>query len=241
MNNTDLNYWKNPTGVEVDRDRLKFLYVPDEAEHMMISWLAKRVFEYQQRHAWTEHQITKMIMITMGALLPGVLLHDYITYGAGKDLPSVEFGTFGVKYYYGPGQPLLSPEVVQPLSVDVRGHTVGIVEDLVDLGGTARFVRNLLCSETFGARDAVLIAPFRKSATGALDMEAITYSRVPADTWVITPRERVETMIKRVPYWASEGASKEECLSNLTRIGYAPYLLDEWFEAAWAKVETARP
>jgi hypoxanthine phosphoribosyltransferase len=231
----DLNYWKSPTGVEVPRDRLQFLYIPDEAEHMMISWLAKQVFAYQQRHAGTERQITKMIMITMGALLPGVLLHDYITYGASKDMPPVEFGTFGVKYYYGPGQPLTAPEIVQPLSIDVRGHNVGIVEDLVDLGGTAKFVRNLLRSDTYGARDTLLIAPFRKSATGALDMEAITYSRVPSDTWIITPRERVETMMKRVPYWRQQGTSKDECRQNLADIGYSPYLVDEWFEVAWAR------
>jgi hypoxanthine phosphoribosyltransferase len=231
----DLNYWKSPTGVEVARDRLQFLYIPDEAEHMMISWLAKQVFAYQQRHAGTERQITKMIMITMGALLPGVLLHDYITYGASKDMPPVEFGTFGVKYYYGPGQPLTAPEIVQPLSIDVRGHNVGIVEDLVDLGGTAKFVRNLLRSDTYGARDTLLIAPFRKSATGALDMEAITYSRVPSDTWIITPRERVETMMKRVPYWRQQGTSKDECRQNLADIGYSPYLVDEWFEVAWAR------
>lgn len=233
---TDLDYWRNPTGVTVPRDRLRFLYVTDDAEHMMISWLAKRVFEHQRRHAGSEQQLTKMVMITMGALLPGVLLHDYITHGASQDLPPVEFGTFGVKYYYGPGQPLAAPQVVQPLSIDVRGHNVGIVEDLVDLGGTATFVRNLLRSDTYGARETVLIAPFRKSATGVLDMEAITFSRVPADTWIITPRERVETMMKRVPYWAGEGASKDECVQNLRHIGYTVYLLDEWFDTAWARV-----
>jgi len=231
----DIDYWKNPEGVEVPHDRLKFLYVPDYAEHMMISWLAKRVFEHQQRHAGSEHQLTKMVMITMGALLPGVLLHDYITYGADKDMPVVEFGTFGVKYYYGPGQPLASPEIVQPLSIDVRGHTVGIVEDLIDLGGTARFVRNLLRSEQYGARETLLIAPYRKSATGALDMEILTFGRVPQDTWIITPRERVETMMKRVPFWAEQGASKDDCLDCLVRIGYSQYLLDEWFDAAWAR------
>jgi len=66
-------------------------------------------------------------------------------------------------------------------------------------------------------------------------MEAITYSRVPADTWIITPRERVETMMKRVPYWAQQGASRAECLENLAHIGYSQYLVDEWFDVAWAR------
>src|SRR5262249_24090190 len=141
--NHTLDYWKNPVGMDVPGDPLKFLYITDEAEHMMASWLAKRVFEYQQANAETPQQITKMIMITMGALLPGVLLQDYIAHCATPDMPKVEFGTFGVKCYYGPGQPLEHPEIVQPLSISVKGHTVGIIEDLIDLGGTARFVRDI--------------------------------------------------------------------------------------------------
>lgn len=230
-----LDYWQNPVGVEIKSDPLKFLYITDDAEHMMVSWLAQRVFDYQHATAGTERQFTKMVMITMGALLPGVLLQDYITHCATPDMPHVEFGTFGVKCYVGPGQPLERPEIVQPLSIDVRGHTVGMVEDLIDLGGTARFVRNTLCSPEYGARDVVIIAPYRKSAAATEDMEVITFGLIPKDTWVITPRERVETMVKRVPFWVKHGASKADCITNLRRIGYAQYLIDDWFEAAWER------
>ncbi len=234
----ELEFWRNPTGVEVPRDRLRFLYIPDYAEHMMVSWLAKQIFEYQHTHANTDKQISKMIMITMGALLPGVLLQDYIQHGAAKDMPEIEFGTFGVKCYYGPGQPLERPEIVQPLSIDIRGHTVAIVEDLIDLGMTAKFVQDTLTSPKYGARETIIIAPYRKSASSISAAEAITFGTVPHDTWIITPRERVETMIKRVPYWAGQGASRQECIDNLTKIGYHKYLIDEWFDAAWARVES---
>lgn len=229
-----LDYWRNPVGVEIPNDPLRFLYITDEAEHMMVSALAKQLFDYQQAAAGTERQMSKMIMITMGALLPGVLLQDYIHHCATPDMPAIEFGTFGVKCYYGPGQPLEHPEIVQPLSIDVRGHTVGVVEDLIDLGGTARFVRNLLCSPEYGARDVVIIAPYRKSrASIADDLEVLTFGVIPHDTWVITPRERVETMVKRVPFWANNGASKAECITNLRQIGYPAYLLEHWFDIAW--------
>ncbi|MCA0457271.1 MAG: phosphoribosyltransferase [Chloroflexi bacterium] len=230
-----LAFWQNPVGVTIPNDPLKFLYITDEAEHMMVSWLAKRVFDYQLHHAGTERQFTKMIMITMGALLPGVLLQDYITHCATPDMPDIEFGTFGVKCYIGPGQPLEHPEIVQPLSIDVRGHTVGMVEDLIDLGGTARFVRDTLTSEKYGARDVVIIAPYRKSA--AVEQNgAITFGFVPKDTWIITPRERVETMVKRVPFWARNGADKATCINNLRHIGYPQYLIDDWFDTAWMRV-----
>ncbi|MBE0690329.1 MAG: hypothetical protein IH587_09440 [Anaerolineae bacterium] len=234
---TSIDFWRNPVGVEIPGDPLRFLYVTDEAEHRMISWLAKRVFKYQQDHVGTSRQITRMVMITMGALLPGVLLQDYLAYCAPEGLPQIEFGTFGVKCYVGPGQPLAKPIIVQPLSIDVRGHTIGLVEDLIDLGNTARFVREVLTSPEYGAREIVIIAPYRKSAAQIDPMETITFGRVPKDTWIITPRERIETMVKRVPFWAEQGVSRENCIARLRMIGYPDYLIDDWFEAAWSSVE----
>ncbi|MCA9905627.1 MAG: hypothetical protein KC547_17350, partial [Anaerolineae bacterium] len=181
---TSIDFWRNPVGVEISGDPLRFLYVTDEAEHRMVSWLAKRVFEYQRHHAGTTRQITRMVMITMGALLPGVLLQDYLAYCAPQDLPQIEFGTFGVKCYLGPGQPLPEPLIVQPLSIDVRGQTIGLVEDLIDLGHTARFVREILTSPAYGAREIVIIAPYRKSAAQIDPMETITFGQVPKDTWI---------------------------------------------------------
>jgi hypoxanthine-guanine phosphoribosyltransferase len=230
-----LDYWRNPESVPVDGDDLSFLYIPDYAEHMIVTWLAQEVFAFQRTHARHQRQMTKMVMITMGALLPGVLLHDAVTYGAEGDMPPVEFGTFGVRFYEGPGKPLAQPSIVQPLSIDVHGQVVGIVEDLADLGRTAQYIQSVLCSEPYGARETVLIATYRKSATTKFDMEVITFGIVPAHTWIITPRERIETMIKRVPYWALQGLSQSECRANLEKIGYPPYLIDSWFEVAWRK------
>jgi hypoxanthine phosphoribosyltransferase len=233
---TEHHHWRSPQGVAVPGDPLRFAYVTDEAEHRAVSWLAKRIFEYQRAHLHDGQYLTKMIMITMGALLPGVLLQDYLGYSGDPDLPKLEFGTFGVRFYEGPGQPLDTPQIVQPLSINVAGHNVGIIEDLIDLGGTARFVRSTLTSPTYGARSTVVIASYRKSHPTPEDGHEIIYGMVPQDTWIITPRERIETMVKRVPYWAAQGLSKDQCLASLRAIGYPDYLLDEWFEIAWQGV-----
>ncbi len=230
-----LEYWRNPQGIPVEGDNLKFLYIPDYAEHMIASWQAKEVFRYQHEHAHDGKQITKMVMITMGALLPGVLLHDAVSWGASEDMPDVEFGTFGVKFYHGPCKRLSTPSRLQPLSIDVRGHVTAIVEDLADLGRTAKYVQEVLCSEEHGARETMLIATYRKSHTTNFNMDVIAFGVVPQDTWIITPRERIETMMKRVPYWATQGQSKDACHNNLWNIGYPKYLLDEWFDIAWER------
>ncbi len=218
----DLDFWRNPQGVAVPQDELKFLYIPDQVESLMVTELAKRIYAYQIENVG--RQISKAVMITMGGLLPGVMLHDHLAWYPHGDIPGVEFGTLGVRCYAGPGQPLDEPQVVQALTVDVEGEIVAVVEDLVDLGQTARFVHRHLMDK--GARDAILIAPYLKSKGVTSDMKVISFGEVPPDTWIITPRERVETLIKRVPHWRENGATLAACRDNLDAIGYPRYLVD---------------
>ncbi len=225
----DINFWRQPEGVTIPWDDLKFLYIPDQVEALMVADIARQVCEYQIEHI--DDQITKAVMITMGALLPGVLLHDHLAYHPDQRIPAVEFGTLGVKYYAGPGQPLDKPIVVQDVTLNVRNQVVGVVEDLVDLGGTAKFVADYL--EQHGARRTVLIAPYLKSRRLMDEMPVIHFGLVPEDTWIITPRERVETLIKRVPHWRERGASRAECHENLVAIGYPDYLIDLYLLAAY--------
>ncbi|MBZ0294269.1 MAG: hypothetical protein K8L99_17025, partial [Anaerolineae bacterium] len=203
-------------------DPLKFLYIPDQVEALMVADLARQIHAYQVDHA--EAQITKAVMVTMGGLLPGVLLHDHLAWNPDPLLPPVEFGTMGVQYYAGPGQPLDSPRIVQDVTVDVEGKSVAVIEDLVDLGGTARFVAQYLRER--GADNVVLVAPYLKNRKLFDEMPVITFGFVPPDTWIITPRERVETLIKRVPFWQEQGALYEDCVNNLREIGYPYYLID---------------
>jgi hypoxanthine phosphoribosyltransferase len=228
----DMDYWRQPQGAVVAFDDLKFLYIPDEVEACMVAELAKAVYAYQEAHRASRRQITKAVMVTMGGLLPGVLLHDHLANSPHPHLPAVEFGTLGVQCYAGPGQPLDEPRVVQDVTVNVSGEIVGVVEDLVDIGGTARFVSQYLLRR--GARGIVLIAPYLKNKGIAAEMPVISFGHVPKDTWIITPRERVETLVKRVPYWRGRGASLADCEANLLAIGYPPYLIAQYLPAAYA-------
>jgi hypoxanthine phosphoribosyltransferase len=227
-------FWKNPYGVEVAHDTLKFLFIPDHISAYIASRLAHKVYRYQIENIRTKEQITHAVMITMGGLLPGVLLYDHLAWTLNKNIPPIEFGTLGVKYYAGPGQPLDKPHIIHALSIDVEERVVGVVEDLVDLGGTARFVAQYLVNE-HKARKIVLIAPYLKSTNVIEEMQVIYYGHVPKDTWIITPRERVETLIKRVPYWRDNGATLADCEANLRTIGYPEYLLDTYLRASYER------
>ena len=112
----DVEFWKNPMGVEVEFDTLKFLYVPDHIMTFIASQLARAVYRYQIDNIATKQQITRAVMITMGGMLPGVLLHDHLAWTLNKNIPVIEFGTMGVKYYAGPGEPLDKPRILHELT-----------------------------------------------------------------------------------------------------------------------------
>jgi hypoxanthine phosphoribosyltransferase len=196
--------------------------------------VARSIYRYQIDNISTREQITHGVMITMGGLLPGVQLHDHLAWTLNKNIPPMKFGTMGVKYYKGPGEPLDEPRILHPLSIDVEDEVVAVIEDLVDLGGTAKFVNQYLI-ETAKARKIVLIAPYLKSTEVKEQMTVIHYGNVPKDTWIITPREKVETLVKRVPYWRDRGATLTVCEENLLKIGYPPYLLDIYLRATYER------
>lgn len=230
----DPEFWKNPEGVVVEYDTLKFLYVPDAVSTYIASQIARKVYRYQVDNISTREQITHAVQITMGGLLPGVLLHDHLAWTLNKNIPPIQFGTLGVKYYAGPGEQLDEPHIIQPLSMDVTDLVVGVVEDLVDLGGTAKFVAQHLVADR-KARQVVLIAPYLKSTEVKDEMTVIYYGYVPKDTWIITPREKVETLVKRVPHWRDNGATIQDCEANLRRIGYPSYLIDIYLRPTYER------
>jgi hypoxanthine phosphoribosyltransferase len=230
----DAEFWKTPTGVEVEFDTLKFLYVPDHVMTFIASQLARAIYRYQIDNIASKQQITHAVMITMGGMLPGVLLHDHLAWTINKNIPPIAFGTMGVKYYAGPGEPLDQPRILHELSIDVKQQVVGVIEDLVDLGGTARFVAKYLKEER-GARKIVLIAPYLKTTITEEGMEVIWFGKVPKDTWIVMPREKIETLIKRVPHWRDAGASLKQCEENLLKIGYPRYMIDIYLRATYER------
>lgn len=230
----DAEFWKNPTGIDVEFDTLKFLYVPDHVMTFIASQLARMIYRYQIDNIASKQQITHAVMITMGGMLPGVLLHDHLAWTLNKNIPPIAFGTMGVKYYAGPGEPLDQPRILHELSIDVKDRVVGVIEDLVDLGGTARFVARYLTEER-GARKIVLIAPYLKTNLSEEGMEVIWYGKVPKDTWIIMPREKIETLVKRVPHWRDAGATLKVCEENLLKIGYPRYMIDIYLRATYER------
>jgi hypoxanthine phosphoribosyltransferase len=228
----DMDFWRQPEGVRVPDDELDFLLIPDEVESRALFEVAQQVHAYQRANLASGQTITRALIVTMGGMLPGVLLYDHLVDGRDPGVPKIQFGTIGVSLYKGPGVRYANPRVQHGISIAVSGETVLVVDDLGDKGGTMDFL--LGYTRDSGASKVLSLALYMKPAAMDLCPADFWFGETPQDTWIITPRERVETMIKRVPVWKSRGASEQECERRLIElVGYPQELVDYYLPRAY--------
>lgn len=223
----DLDYWKNPVGIVVPDDELHFLLVPDAVEAAIVFELCKQVHDYQQQHAGSNEQITKALIVTMGGMLPGVLIYDHLVEGRGANQPKIECGTIGVSLYKGPGVRYDNPLVQHGISIPISGETILVIDDMGDCGGTMQFLTQYIRDS--GARKVLNLALYMKPLAQQTCAADFWFGETPQDTWIITPRERVETMVKRVPVWKERGASEAECRRRLVELICYPETLVDYY------------
>ncbi|WP_158292521.1 hypothetical protein, partial [Paracraurococcus ruber] len=90
---------------------LDFLLIPDQVEALALSEVAQQVHRYQRQHLDHNEAITRALIVTMGGMLPGVLLYDHLVEGRDPGVPKMQFGTIGVSLYKGPGVRYKNPLV----------------------------------------------------------------------------------------------------------------------------------
>ena len=221
----DMDFWRRPEGAKVPDDELDFLLIPDEVEARAIFEVSKQVHRYQGEHLANGEAISKALIVTMGGMLPGVLLYDHLVDGRLPGVPKIEFGTIGVSLYKGPGVRYDNPLVQHGISIPISEQTVLLIDDLGDRGGTMDFLVKYVGDS--GARKVLTLALYMKPAALDLCPADFWFGETPQDTWIITPRERVETIIKRVPVWIERGADQAECYRRLVEIiGYPVEMVD---------------
>jgi hypoxanthine phosphoribosyltransferase len=220
----DAEFWKKPQGVSVPDDELDFLLVPDAVEALAIAEVAGQVHDYQGRG---EDPISAALMATMGGMLPGILLYDHLIHGRGANEPRIAFGTIGVSLYKGPNERYDEPLVQQAIDIPIQDQVVLVIDDLGDRGGTMAFLKEYIAGE--GARQVLTLALYMKPQALEVCPADFHFGEVAQDTWIITPREAVETMAKRVPVWVERGADLAECRRRLVDIiGYPAWLADTY-------------
>lgn len=221
----DIEFWKQPEGVEVG-DELSFLLIPDAVEAEATFQLSKQVHRYQEQQLESAGEpITRALIVTMGGMLPGVLLYDHLVDGRGAGVPKIQFGTIGVSLYKGPGVRYENPQIQHGISIPIADETVLIIDDLGDCGGTMQFLSHYIHDS--GAKRVLNLAMYMKPLARETCAADFWFGETRQNTWIITPRERVETLVKRVPVWKASGADEQECRHRLVElIGYPQALVD---------------
>jgi hypoxanthine phosphoribosyltransferase len=229
----DIDFWRAPEGIAVPDDELTFLLVPDAVEAMAVFELSQKIHRYQLEQSAGGAPITRALMATMGGMLPGILLYDHLHKGGPSGAPRIEFGTIGVSLYKGPNERHESPLVQQDISIPVHDEIVLVIDDLGDRGGTMQFLTQYIADK--GAKSVLTLAIYMKPIAMRTCPADFFFGEVHQDTWIITPRETVETMIKRVPVWRDRGADQNECYRRLVDvIGYPKKIAEYYLEKIFA-------
>ncbi|MCY3803119.1 MAG: phosphoribosyltransferase family protein [Gammaproteobacteria bacterium] len=232
IDDMNIDRWRNPEGVSVPGDELRFLLVPDRVEAAICFYLAQKVHVYQDQMRGKPGEISVAMMITQGGLLPGILLYDHVVEGRPQGTPKIRFGTLGISGYQGPGERSAEMQVQQGISVPVRDRTVLIIDDLGDSGSTMKLASDHVMAN--GASSVLTLVPYMKPEAVQHFSADFSFGEVPQDTWIITPRERIETLMKRVPVWKQRGASEQECRRRLCDlIGYSTAEVNYYLPVAY--------
>lgn len=232
-----MEWWRNPKGVEVFYDHLRFLYLPRDVEAAMVFEIARQIHT-RQREAIDggSKGLTRGVVLTMGGMNPGCLLADHLQtpFNLGG-AASLLFDSLWVSVYDQPGVRRDEPKILQDISMDVDGENVLVADDLLDSGVTLAYVAAYLRKRgATGVHFAGFFAKqkFTPNGGNSFGLDGVSvFGYVPPDTWVITSRERVETLMKRVPIWLSNGADGYACRGMLLAIGYEEALVDYYLPA----------
>ena len=222
----DLDAWREPLPTIIPDDELKFVLIPPEIESAAILQLCLELNKYQYV-CDANSVIQSALMVTMGGLHPGVLMYDHLVKGRPKGSPLIEFGTLGVSFYRELNNRFERPRVTAAASIEVANKTVLVIDDLGDTGGTLKYVEQSLLES--GAHQILSMVLYLKPKAKRLCSVDFFFGEVAQETWIITPREQVETLIQRVPVWRERGSSEAECRRRLVElIGYPTYLVDHY-------------
>jgi hypoxanthine phosphoribosyltransferase len=146
-----------------------------------------------------------IIAVSRGGWIPGRILSDL--------LENPKIATIKVEYYEDIYETRSEPEITQPLTVDIRGKRVLLVDDIADSGHSLRLVKEHLFEK--GAADVRVCTLYYKPWSVVIP----DYSARITDAWVCFPHEIFETMRKVYSRLKKRGMTDKSAERYLLRMG----------------------
>jgi len=157
-----------------------------------------------------------LIGIARGGWIPARILSDLF--------PGVEVASMRVVFYEDVGKVGKKPVVSQPVSVDVRGRKVLVVDDVADTGESLLAVREHVMAA--GAKELRLATLHYKPHSKVIP----DYYARRTSAWIVYPHERFEFMRSTMAKMRAEGKGLDEVAGYLVEIGLDRFVVDRFFE-----------
>lgn len=131
--------------------------------------------------------------------------------GIGMD----ELASLRIKLYKGINSKAEKPEVTQVLSVDVKGKSVLLFDDVIDSGKTYKCAQELLLGK-YGALSVDTAALFWKPKTSVI---IPTFSVGETEAWIVFPHE-INEFVKEVgTLWTKQGLTESVIMERFELMG----------------------
>jgi hypoxanthine phosphoribosyltransferase len=155
-----------------------------------------------------------LVGICRGGWVPARLLSDF--------LENYNVASVKVEFYLGIYQTKTKPTIVQPISADVKGKKVLLVDDVADSGESLKLVKDYLLAQ--GAEDVKICTIYFKPWSIVVPDFYVRET----DAWICFPHEIYEAMKKLYASMKGEGKSDEEIEKEFIKIGLKPLLVKKF-------------
>jgi hypoxanthine phosphoribosyltransferase len=143
--------------------------------------------------------------VSRGGLAPARVLSDLLESPIAK---------VKVEFYSGVAERKKEPLITEPVSVDVKGMRVLVVDDVSDTGKSLRLVKAHLLEH--GVGDLKTATLYNKPWSITLP----DYYEETTSDWIVFPWERKETLRKVAEKFIEQGKPVEEALETLVKYGF---------------------
>ena len=155
-----------------------------------------------------------IVGVSRGGWPPARVLSDLLS---NPNLANVK-----VEFYLGVAKARDKPILTQPVSMDVSGRRVLIVDEVSDTGRSLKLVRKHIVEE--GASEVRIATLYYKP----FSIVVPEYYQRTTRKWIVFPWEIRETIVKIVKKCTKEGRSVEEETAKLAKAGLSTTLIREF-------------
>lgn len=175
-------------------------------EYEVPTWnqIYEMLIEQSEKIRQTHYQPDLIIAVARGGLVPARILTDLL------ETPQV--ATIKIEFYKDIAEPNIQPILKQPLTMEVTGKKILIVDDISDSGQSLKTAKQHLIEK--GALETRIATLYAKKTTATMPeyVEKIT------DCWIVFPWEIKETLRQILQKQEGKRATNQE-LSKLIKAG----------------------